>query len=70
VLGGIGSLYGGFVGAPVYMLVKHFAQQWNPFYWMIFIGLLLIMVVRLGRGGLLGAGKQVVARLSRAATTP
>ena len=70
VLGGIGSLYGGFVGAPVYMLVKHFAQQWNPFYWMIFIGLLLIAVVRLGRGGLLGAGKQVVARLSRAATTP
>jgi branched-chain amino acid transport system permease protein len=64
VLGGIGSLYGGFIGAPVYMLVRHFAQQWNPFYWMIVIGLLLIVVVRLGRGGLLGAGRQVLARLS------
>jgi branched-chain amino acid transport system permease protein len=64
VLGGIGSLYGGFVGAPVYMLVKHFAQQWNPFYWMIFIGLLLIVVVRFGRGGLLGAGRQVLMHLT------
>jgi len=64
VLGGIGSLYGGFIGAPVYILVRHFAQQWNPFYWMIVIGLLLIVVVRLGRGGLLGAGRQVLARLS------
>jgi branched-chain amino acid transport system permease protein len=54
VLGGIGGLYGGLIGAPVYMLVKHFSQQWNPFYWMFLIGGLLIVVVRFGRGGLLG----------------
>jgi branched-chain amino acid transport system permease protein len=54
VLGGIGTLYGALIGAPVYMVVKHFAQQWNPFYWMFVIGALLIVVVRFSRGGLLG----------------
>lgn len=62
VLGGIGTLYGALVGAPVYLLVKYFAQQWNPFYWMFVIGALLIIVVRFGRGGLLGlAGDAMVA---------
>jgi len=54
VLGGIGSLYGALIGAPAYMLLKHFSSQWNPFYWMLIIGVLLIAVVLLGRGGLLG----------------
>ena len=64
VLGGVGHLYGAFVGAPVYMLVKHFAQQWNPFYWMIIIGLLLIAVVRFGSGGLIGMGTSALRRLT------
>lgn len=54
VLGGIGGLHGALVGAPVYMLLKHFSSQWNPFYWMLIIGVLLIVVVLMGRGGLLG----------------
>jgi branched-chain amino acid transport system permease protein len=54
VLGGVGSLYGALVGAPLYMLLKHFSSQWNPFYWMLIIGALLITVVMLGRGGMLG----------------
>ena len=54
VLGGIGSLHGALVGAPVYMLLKHFSSQWNPFYWMLLIGALLIAVVLLGRGGIFG----------------
>lgn len=54
VVGGVGSLYGALVGAPVYMLLKHFSAQWNPFYWMFIIGTLLIAVVLMGRGGVLG----------------
>jgi branched-chain amino acid transport system permease protein len=54
VLGGIGRLYGGLVGAPVYVLVKDFAAEWNPYHWMFVIGGLLIFVVRFARGGLLG----------------
>lgn len=62
VLGGIGRLYGGLVGAPVYMFVQHFAQQWNPYYWMFLIGGLLIVVVRFSRRGLLGLLEDLVAR--------
>jgi branched-chain amino acid transport system permease protein len=54
VLGGIGGLHGALIGAPVYMLLKHFSSQWNPFYWMLIIGVLLMAVVLIGRGGLLG----------------
>jgi branched-chain amino acid transport system permease protein len=61
VLGGIGSLYGGLVGAPAYMLLKHFSSQLNPFYWMLIIGALLMAVVLAGRGGLLGMAKSLIA---------
>ena len=64
VLGGTGRLWGALVGAPVYMLLKHFTSQWNPFYWMLVIGLLLIVVVMLGKGGLLGLGRTGLLKLS------
>jgi len=64
VLGGVGRLFGGFIGAPVYMLVKHFASLWGPYYWMFMIGALLIVVVRVGRGGLLGIIERVTDRLT------
>jgi branched-chain amino acid transport system permease protein len=63
VLGGIGSLYGALVGAPLYLLLKHFSSQWNPFYWMLLIGGLLITVVLLGRGGVLGLANAGLRRL-------
>lgn len=65
VLGGIGTLYGSLIGAPVYVIVKHFAQQWNPYYWMFVIGALLIVVVRFSRGGLLGMAHAALAWLIR-----
>lgn len=57
VLGGLGGLHGALVGAPLYMLLKHFSSQWNPFYWMLVIGVLLIAVVLFGRGGVLGIAR-------------
>lgn len=63
VLGGIGTLYGAFIGAPAYMLLKHFSSQWNPYYWMLIIGVLLIAVVMLGRGGLVGLGRTAIDKL-------
>jgi len=44
------------------MCVQYFTQELNPSYWMFAIGLLLILVVRFGRGGLLGL---LAAALSR-----
>jgi branched-chain amino acid transport system permease protein len=63
VLGGIGGLHGALVGAPLYMLLKHFSSQWSPFYWMLLIGALLIVVVMLGRGGVLGLAVAGVRRI-------
>jgi branched-chain amino acid transport system permease protein len=65
VLGGVGRLYGGLVGAPLYMFVQHFAQQWNPYYWMFLIGGLLIVIVRFSRGGLLGLVDDLMRRVRR-----
>lgn len=62
VVGGPGRLYGGPIGAAVYMIVHDQAANWNPYHWMAAIGALLILVVRLGRGGLLGLMEQAWAR--------
>jgi branched-chain amino acid transport system permease protein len=59
VLGGLGGLHGALIGAPVYMLLKHFSSQWNPYYWMLVIGVLLIVVVMFGRGGMLGIARDM-----------
>jgi branched-chain amino acid transport system permease protein len=65
VLGGIGRLYGAIVGAAVYMVVQYAAQQWDPYYWMLAIGIMLVLVVRFSRGGILGALDVVLAGLTR-----
>jgi branched-chain amino acid transport system permease protein len=65
VLGGAGRLYGGLVGAPVYMFVQHFAREWNPYYWMFLIGALLIVVVRFSRRGLIGLLDDLLAQVAR-----
>jgi branched-chain amino acid transport system permease protein len=54
VLGGIGRLYGGLIGAPIYVTIKDFAATWNPYHWMFVIGALLVVVVRFAQGGILG----------------
>ena len=63
VLGGTGRLYGGMVGAIVYMLLHDMVSDLSPEYWMFWLGIFLIVVVMIGRGGLLGG----VARLFKIA---
>ena len=50
------------------MGVQYFTQELNASYWMFAIGLLLIVVVRFARGGLLGAASAAWLRLSGGAT--
>lgn len=59
VLGGTGHLYGGLIGAIVYMLVHEKFADLNPEYWMFWIGCFLIVVVMLGGGGLMGILRRV-----------
>ena len=54
ILGGTGRLYGGLVGAVVYMVARDQFSGLNPQYWYFWIGLLLIAVVMLLPNGILG----------------
>ncbi|TWC65125.1 branched-chain amino acid ABC transporter permease [Herbaspirillum sp. SJZ099] len=63
IVGGVGRLYGAFVGIPLYMLLLDRAAAVNPFHWMFFVGLALILLVRFAPGGLLWLAADVRARL-------
>jgi branched-chain amino acid transport system permease protein len=63
VLGGAGRLYGGLVGATVFMVAHHYLSDLNPVYWEFWLGLLLVVVVLYGRGGILGAVERLRARV-------
>jgi branched-chain amino acid transport system permease protein len=54
ILGGAGRLYGGVVGAIVYMIARDQFSGLNPQYWYFWIGLLLIAVVMFVPDGILG----------------
>jgi branched-chain amino acid transport system permease protein len=64
-LGGTGRLYGAFVGAGLFMLMQDYLARQNPFYWELWIGLLLVAVVLFGRGGVLGGLDILRERLFR-----
>lgn len=55
VLGGIGSLYGGILGAAVFMTVHEYLSGIDPLYWQFWLGMLLVVVVLFARGGIMGA---------------
>ena len=60
ILGGTGRLYGGIVGAIVYMVARDQFSGINPQYWYFWIGLLLIAVVMLLPNGILGGLARLV----------
>jgi branched-chain amino acid transport system permease protein len=54
VLGGAGRLYGGLIGAIVFMVARDRFSGINPQYWYFWIGALLVLVVTLLPNGILG----------------
>jgi branched-chain amino acid transport system permease protein len=54
IIGGVGRLYGAFIGVPLYMIAQDRFSQLEPVYWYFWIGLLMVIVVMFGRGGVLG----------------
>jgi branched-chain amino acid transport system permease protein len=66
VLGGTGSLYGGIVGATVFLLAREDFSDINPQLWYFPIGLLLILVVLFLPGGILSAPERVLNAWRRA----
>jgi branched-chain amino acid transport system permease protein len=66
VLGGAGRLYGGLIGALVFMVARDRFSGINPQYWYFWIGALLVTVVMLLPNGLLGGLGRLLARRARA----
>lgn len=53
VIGGIGWLYGGVLGAVIFKVIQDVLSQITPQYWMFWIGLFLVVLVLVGRDRLL-----------------
>jgi branched-chain amino acid transport system permease protein len=49
VIGGTGTLYGGLIGAALFRLVQDWLSGLTPQYWEFYIGLILVILVLVGR---------------------
>src|SRR5215468_3832314 len=49
VIGGTGYLYGGLIGAVVFKMLQELFQAITPQYWLFWIGLVLVVIVLVGR---------------------
>ena len=54
IIGGVGRLYGAFIGVPLYMIAQDRFSTVQPVYWYFWIGLLMVGIVVFARGGVLG----------------
>ena len=62
VLGGAGRLYGGLVGATIFMIARDQFSGIAPQFWYFWIGILLVVVVMLLPNGILGGLSKLWAR--------
>ncbi len=62
ILGGVGRIYGAFVGPVVYMVAQDLLAKQFPEYWSFGVGILLVLVVFFARGGILGLVDKIVDR--------
>ncbi|MCJ9671907.1 MULTISPECIES: branched-chain amino acid ABC transporter permease [unclassified Neorhizobium] len=65
VIGGTGYLYGGIFGAILFTLVKDWLSVITPQYWMFYIGMLLVILVLIGRDRLSRWVEYLPERLSK-----
>jgi len=71
IIGGAGRLYGGFIGAIVFILLQDYVSAMSPVYWYFWIGLLLVVIVSFFRKGLLPSIEGLYERLrTRASGKP
>jgi branched-chain amino acid transport system permease protein len=65
IIGGTGRLYGGFIGAIVFLLLRDWLAALSPVYWYFWIGLLLVVVVAFFRRGIVPSVETLAQRLRR-----
>ena len=61
ILGGTGRLYGGLIGAVIFLVARDYFSGSNPQYWYFPMGVLLIAVVLFLPNGILGGLAQLIA---------
>jgi branched-chain amino acid transport system permease protein len=54
ILGGVGRIYGAFIGPVVYLVAQDYLARQFPEYWYFGIGFILVLVVMFAPGGILG----------------
>jgi branched-chain amino acid transport system permease protein len=59
IIGGVGRLYGAFIGVPIYMIAQNRFSEVEPVYWYFWIGLLMVLVVVFARGCILGLAERL-----------
>ncbi len=64
VLGGTGYLYGGLIGAIIFVLMHDILSALTPQYWQFWMGLALVVIVLVGRDRLYGGVLRGVSRLT------
>jgi branched-chain amino acid transport system permease protein len=62
IIGGVGRLYGAFIGVPLYMIAQDRLSTIEPVYWYFWIGLLMVLLVVFARGGVLGLAERLQSR--------
>ena len=70
VLGGTGYLYGGIIGALIFRLMQDWLAGITPHYWQFWIGLVLVLVVLVGRERIEGLPRGLMALLRRLVGRP
>jgi branched-chain amino acid transport system permease protein len=70
VIGGVGWLYGGIAGAIVFKVLQDTLSAVTPQYWMFWIGLILVLLVLVGRDRLLKPWTWFGARASAGSAKP
>ncbi|WP_128254048.1 branched-chain amino acid ABC transporter permease [Falsirhodobacter deserti] len=69
VLGGVGYLYGGLLGAIGFKLLQDWFSAITPQYWMFWMGLVLLVVVLIGRENLNALPRTLLARFRKEGRT-
>ena len=65
IIGGTGYLYGGLIGAVIYKFLQDWISTLTPQYWQFWIGLVLVVIVLVGRDRIGAANEAVRNALHR-----
>ena len=65
VLGGIGNLVGGMIGAMVFTVARDELAALDPVYWNFWMGLILCTIVLSGSGGIIGLLRRIERRAGK-----